>query len=145
MSEAARAHARMERSEHFGKIVLDVHRAEERRHGRRTPPFQELNQELIDSVAVSPSLLAEHDARMLAEGGHRYHLLPLHFVFPQRDCAQLGGAAAGRAGIPAKVLPPLPDRSARDGVLRRSGVPRAMQGSANGGELLEPETLVSRF
>ena len=156
LAEAAQAHRRMERSEHFGKIVLDVHRADEivecgghaaaeRRHGRRTPHFQQFNQELIDAMAAGRSLLAEQQARMLAEGGHRYHLLPLHFVFPERDCARLGEAASALVGIQTNVLRHLHDSVGRDGIVRMFRVPEGMQRFVNWEELLEPETIVSRF
>jgi putative PIG3 family NAD(P)H quinone oxidoreductase len=148
IGDAAQAHRRMERSEHFGKIVLDVHRAAEVPVRRRAPQlFQQFNQELIDAlVSVERrALLAEHDARMLAEGGHRYHLLPLHFVFPERDCARLGEAALALVGIQTKVLRHLYDSIGRDGILRTFRVPEAMQRFVNWEELFEPETLVSRF
>lgn len=149
IADAAQAHARMERSEHFGKIILDVHRAEDVPVTGST--FQQFNQELIDAVTESreqierTSLLQEQDARMLAEGGHRYHLLPLHFVFPEGDSVRLGEAAAALVGIQTKVLRQMHDSIGREGILRTFRVPAGMQRFVNWEELLEPETLVSRF
>jgi hypothetical protein len=113
--------------------------------------FQHFNQELIDAVAASRelierrSLLPEQDARMLREGGHRYRLLPLHFLFPERDCARLGEAASALVGIQTKVLRHLHATLGRDGILRTFRVPEAMQRFVNWEELLDPGTLVSRF
>jgi hypothetical protein len=113
--------------------------------------FQQFNQELIDAVAASRehierrSLLQEQDARMLREGGHRYRLLPLHFVFPERDCARLGEAAPALVGIQTKVLSHMHRTIGREGILRTFRVPEGMQRFVNWEELLEPETLVSRF
>lgn len=113
--------------------------------------FQQFNQELIDAVAASRerierlSLLQEQDARMLREGGHRYSLLPLHFVFPEGDCARLGEAAAALVNIQTKVLRHMHETLGREGILRTFRVPESMQRFVNWEELLEPETLVSRF
>jgi putative PIG3 family NAD(P)H quinone oxidoreductase len=147
LADVAQAHGRMERSEHFGKIVLDIHRADE--IPRRTPHFQQFNQELIDAASRElierRALLAEQQARMVAEGGHRYQLLPLNFVFPERDCARLGEAASAMVGIQRKVLRHLHASVGRDGIVRMFRVPEAMRRFVNWEELLEPETLVSRF
>lgn len=116
-----------------------------------TTLFQRFNEELIEAVAASRelierrSLLQEQDARMLREGGHRYHLLPLHFVFPERDCAVLGEAAAALVRIQTKVLRHLHETIGREGILRTFRVPVAMQRFVNWEELLDPQTLVSRF
>jgi|GEM_PF-3204 len=147
LAEAAQAHGRMERSEHFGKIVLDVHRADE--IPRRAPHFQQFNQELIDAASRElterRALLAGQQARMVAEGGHRYRLLPLHFVFPERDCARLGEAASALVGIQTKLLRHLHASVGRDGIARMFRVPEPMRRFVNWEELLDPETLVSRF
>jgi NADPH:quinone reductase len=159
IGDVAQAHARMERSDHFGKIVLDVHRADEIPVSKRGPGsssitttlFQRFNEELIEAVTASRdlierrSLLPVQDARMLAEGGHRYHLLPLNFVFPGRDCARLGEAASALVGIQTRILRHLNESIGREGILRTFRVPEAMQRFVNWEELLEPETLVSRF
>lgn len=116
-----------------------------------TTLFQRFNEELIDAVAASRelierrSLLQEQDARMLREGGHRFLLLPLHFVFPERDCARLAEAGSALVGIQTKVLRHLHGNIGREGILRTFRVPVGMQRFVNWDELLEPETLVSRF
>lgn len=116
-----------------------------------TTLFQRFNEELIEAVAASRelierrSILPEQDARMLREGGHRYQLLPLHFVFPERDCARLGEAASAFVGIQTKVLRHLHESIGREGILRTFRVPEGMQRFVNWEKLLEPETLVSRF
>lgn len=155
IEDVAQAHGRMARSEHFGKIILDVHRADdvpvpERGSGRsNTTLFQGFNEELIDAATASRErierLLPEQDARMRREGGHRYHLLPLNFVFPEGDCARLGEAAAELVSIQTKVLRHLHESIGREGILRTFRVPEAMQRFVNWEELLEPETIVSRF
>lgn len=159
IGEVARAHERMERSDHFGKIVLDVHRADEIPVSKRGPGsgsitttlFQRFNEELIEAVTASRdlierrSLLPAQDARMLAEGGHRYHLLPLNFVFPERDCERLGEAASALVGIQTRILRHLNETIGREGILRTFRVPEAMQRFVKWEELLEPGTIISRF
>jgi hypothetical protein len=113
--------------------------------------FQQFNEELIEATAASRelierrSLLPELDARMVREGGHRYHLLPLHFVFPERDCACLAEAASALVSIQTKILRHLHGSIGREGILRTFRVPEAMRRFVNWEELLEPETIVSRF
>lgn len=158
IGDVAQAHERMERSEHFGKIVLDVHRADEIPVSKRGSDssstitlFQRFNDELIEAVTASRdlierrSLLPAQDARMLAEGGHRYHLLPLNFVFPERDCVRLGKAASALVGIQTRILRHLNDTIGREGILRTFRVPEAMRRFVNWEELLEPQTIISRF
>ncbi|HEX6160084.1 MAG TPA: hypothetical protein VF111_07955 [Thermoanaerobaculia bacterium] len=116
-----------------------------------TTLFQRFNEELIEAVAASRelierrSLLEEQDARMLREGGHRYQLLPLHFVFPEGDCARLAEAASALVDVQTKVLRHLDATLGREGILRMFRVPEAMQRFVNWEELLDPATLVSRF
>ncbi len=157
LDDVAQAHGRMARSDHFGKIILDVYQAgevpvPERGSGRSNAIhtlFQRFNEELIEAAIASRErierLLPEQDARMRREGGHRYLLLPLNFVFPEGDCARLGEAAAALMSIQTKVLHHLHESIGREGILRTFRVPEAMQRFVNWEELLEPETVVSRF
>jgi NADPH:quinone reductase len=165
LEDVALAHGRLARSDHFGKIILDVSRAHDvpvsEGHGQRVTGsgsrgnnasstlFQRFNEELIDAATASRErierLLPEQDARMRREGGHRYHLLPLNFVFPEGDCARLGEAAAELVNIQTKVLRHLHESIGREGILRTFRVPEAMQRFVNWKELLELETMVSRF
>ncbi|HET8773834.1 MAG TPA: NAD(P)H-quinone oxidoreductase [Thermoanaerobaculia bacterium] len=165
IADVAQAHGRMERSEHFGKIILDVYHADDipvpEGHGQRatgnesrgssakTTLFQQFNADLIDAAASSRErierLLPEQDARMKREGGHRYLLLPLNFVFPEGDCARLGDAASALVEIQTKVLRHLHDTIGPERILRMFRVPAGMQRFVNWEELLEPGTLVSRF
>lgn len=152
IEDVAQAHERMARSEHFGKIILDVYRAGEVAVPERNTPatlFQQFNEELIEAATSSreriEQILPEQDARMLREGGHRYLLLPLNFVFPEEDCARLGEAASAMVGIQTKVLRHLHESIGREGILRTFRVPEGMRRFVNWEELLEPETIVSRF
>jgi putative PIG3 family NAD(P)H quinone oxidoreductase len=75
LGDAARAHERMERSEHFGKIVLDVHRADV--ECNRELPMNAATKGLLDISQYDVALggpevvqtgdLPEHVARLLTE------------------------------------------------------------------------------
>jgi hypothetical protein len=116
-----------------------------------TVSFQEFNEELIDALLGSRGLierkflLANQEARLLREGGHRLHLLPVNFIFDERDCAVLAEAASTMVGAQTKILRHLADSIGREGILRAFRVPPTMQRFVNWNELLDPQCLVARF
>lgn len=116
-----------------------------------TIPFHQLNAELLgvlgsDRVrAEGKALVASQDARLLREGGHRLHMLPVNFVFDDRDRHALGEAAAAFVTIQTRFLRHFAETIGRDGILELFRVPAPMRRFVNFGELLEPECLVARF
>ena len=116
-----------------------------------TISFPQLNEELIDALRESrglierKSVLANQEARLVKEGGHRLHLLPVNFVFDERDCAVLADAASAMVGVQTKILRHLADSIGREGILRMFRVPEAMRRFVSWNELLDPQCLVARF
>jgi hypothetical protein len=116
-----------------------------------TLSFGQFNEELIGALLGSReliarrSVLANQEARLLNEGGHLLRLLPVHFVFDERDCAVLAQAASALIDVQTKILRHLAASIGRDGILRRFRVPDTMRRFVNWDELLDPQCLVARF
>jgi hypothetical protein len=113
--------------------------------------FQQLNEGLIGALLDSRelierrSVLAKQTARMEQEGGHLLRLLPVNFVFDERDCAVLAAAASALLGAQTKILRHLADSIGREGILQRFRVPDAMRRFVSWDELLDPQWLVARI
>ncbi|HYK00412.1 MAG TPA: hypothetical protein VE974_01560 [Thermoanaerobaculia bacterium] len=114
-------------------------------------PFHQFNAELLEILGSDrerierKSLLAAQEARLAKEGGHRLHMLPVNFVFDERDRDQLAEAAAAFVAVQTKILRHFAATVGREGILQTFRVPAAMQRFVNWNELLEPECLVARF
>lgn len=113
--------------------------------------FQQFNAELLGVLGGNrerierKSLLAAQDHRLANEGGHRLHMLPVNFVFDERDRNALGEAAAAFVAVQTKILRHFAETVGRDGILDRFRVPAPMRRFVNWKELLDPECLVGRF
>ncbi len=113
--------------------------------------FQQFNAELLGVLGSDrgrierKSLLAAQEARLLNEGGHLLHMLPVNFVFDTRDRDALAKAASAFVGVQTNILRHLDATIGRDGILETFRVPAPMRRFVNFRELLDPQCLVARF
>ena len=114
-------------------------------------PFGQFNEDLIGALVGSrevierKAILSDQEARLIDEGGHLLHLLPLNFVFDERDCAHLAEAASALVEIQTKIIRHLAGSIGCEGILHMFRVPEAMRRFVNWEELLDPDYLVARF
>ena len=113
--------------------------------------FGQFNEDLISALVGARGLierkaiLSHQAARLLEEGGHLLHFLPLNFVFDEDDCAELARSASALINIQTKILNHLVQSVGRAGTLRLFRVPQPMQRFVNWDELLDPRYLVARL
>ncbi len=113
--------------------------------------FGQFNEDLIRALlgvrgAIEHREILSHQAdRLLEEGGHLLHFLPLNFVFDENDCAELAGSALTLINVQTKILNHLVKSAGHEGTLRLFRVPEAMQRFVNWEELLDPSYLVARL
>jgi hypothetical protein len=114
-----------------------------------TVSFASFNEEIIDALGsnrerIAP-ILDRQAARLIEEGGHLLHFLPVNFIFDERECAALGAAAATFVDLQTKMLRHFAATIGRAGILDTFRVPGDMRRFVNWDELLDPEYVVGRF
>ena len=113
--------------------------------------FGQFNEDLIRAlvgargVIERKAILSQQAARLLEEGGHLLHFLPLNFVFDENDCAELAQSASTLIDSQTKILNHLVRIAGREGTLQLFRVPQGMQRFVNWEELLNPTYLVARL
>jgi len=113
--------------------------------------FGQFNEDLIRAligargVIERKAILSQQAARLLEEGGHLLHFLPLNFVFDENDCAELATSASTLINVQTRILNHLVQSVGREETLRLFRVPPAMQRFVNWEELLNPTYLVARL